>query len=675
MPGSKALKKLEEPLSFLRGAGPKRCALLAKLGLTTIAELLRFFPRKYEDRRRSCAIAMLVPGAPSVVRASVVSCESKETVGKRRLTTCLFTDGTGELEAVWFNLRGLEKTLTKGQSVLLYGIPSIRAGRFSMTVPEFSLSADSSSFTGIIPLYPLTEGITQKWLRSFIAGAVEKYSSCAEETLPQEIIEARQLMPIKEALQTMHRPASPEAWKAARRRFAYEEFFRLRLASALTRLEYTKGSAVIPREGPYYKKLLAALPFTFTETQQKAIEEIISEASAGPPMMRLLQGDVGSGKSAVALAFAAAVCDAGAQCALLAPTEILASQLHDEVVKKLVPAGIKAVFIKGAMTAAERKAAEAAAADGSAGIITGTHALLSERIVFKDLGALIIDEQQRFGVRQRKKLLLANEHPHLLMMSATPIPRTLALTLFGELELSCLTEKPAGRIPTETRIIQPSQVPELLRFILRETTNGGRVYWICPRVEEDEASQLPAAEKRFAWLNRKLPSIKTELVHGQLDSEAKQKAIEAFRRGESSILVGTTVLEVGVDVPEASVIVIEAPERYGLSQLHQLRGRVGRGTRRGLCVLISSTPEPEKRLQFFASTNDGFKIAEADLELRGSGELAGTIQHGTESFIMADPVRDAALAEAAAIDVNLCLKNHSLTELKKYAPEEKVHGA
>lgn len=647
-------ERLSAPLSVIKGAGPRRAALLEKLGLRTIYDLLFFFPRKYEDRRNVRKISALVPGAPSVVIAQSRGCEARALPGRgRRLIKCRFSDGSGLLDAVWFNIKGLENSLGEGTRAALYGVPSLRGGVFEMLSPEFEIlkeGAGPESFAGIVPVYPLTAGLPKNWLCRTIAAAVKTYAPLLEDPIPQEITEKNKLMPLAEAVAQMHAPDSPQSWKEARRRIAYGELFALQLAMAASRAKNAKSGAARAKRGPLFRAMMENLPFKLTDSQQKVIDEIIDGASAGAQSARLLQGDVGSGKTAVAAAFAAAICDGGAQCAVLVPTEALAGQLCAQMKKYIPLADGECLLIKGSMPAAARRKAEASAADGSARIIAGTQALLSEKLKFHRLGAVVIDEQQRFGVRQRGRLLADAAHPHLLMMSATPIPRTTALTLYGDLDLSVIDSVPAGRAPIETRLADYAKLPELLRFAAREILAGGRVYWICPRVEEGDGAAVSAV-KRYEWLVKKLPPVKISLVHGQLESADKERALADFRSGASQLLVGTTVLEVGIDVPEASVIVIESPERYGLSQLHQLRGRVGRGARRGVCILLSSAAEDAPRLRKFAATNDGFEIARIDLETRGAGELAGIAQHGDAGLKSADLARDAELAMLARRDV------------------------
>ncbi|MDY2985287.1 MAG: ATP-dependent DNA helicase RecG [Synergistes jonesii] len=654
--------KIDSPISELKGIGPRRRALFEKLGVRSVRDLLFLLPRRYEDRRGKKNISALVPGSPAVVRASVRGAETKMLSGGRRITTCLLSDGTGELRAAWFNRRRLEKTLADGAALLLYGTPLLHGDVFEMTEPEFAIcrgrdEQEESSFCGIIPVYPAVEGITQKTLRSAAKRAVEEYLPFMPEELPRSVARKNGLLSAADALREMHFPQSPESWKEARRRLAYEELFKLHLLLAERRRERECCRSFPLVKGARFDAFVSSLPFSLTSSQKKALDEIINDGASGAPISRLLQGDVGSGKTLVAAAFAACVCDGGAQCALMAPTETLVEQLHAQALKYLAPAGVVCAMLKSKMPARVRRETLAGALDGSIDVVTGTQALLSDELHFKNLGAVIIDEQQRFGVRQRACLLKDGGRPHLLMMSATPIPRTMAQTLCGDMDISVIDEKPAGRVPPATRVIDVAALPKLLRFIAEEIAHGGRVYWICPRVEEDEGSTLPAAGQRFEWLKKKLPPIKISLIHGRMGAEQKDAAIASFRDGKSQLLVGTTVLEVGVDVPEATVIVIESPERYGLSQLHQLRGRVGRGARRGVCVLIAGSGGETERLRAFAATDDGFAIARADLEQRGEGELAGLAQHGLANFKIADLRKDFSLAEEARKDAEEYLKN------------------
>ncbi len=645
-------ERLRAPLSVIKGAGPRRLALLEKLGLRTVYDLLWFFPRKYEDRRNLRKISALVPGEPSAVVARPLSCDARPLPGRgRRIIKCRFTDESGLLDAVWFNVKGLENSLREESRVALFGVPALRAGVFEMTSPETEILKEGESaenFASITPVYPATAGLPRKWLRRAIAETVKEYAPLLRDPLPPAIREKRGLVSLARAVEQTHMPDSPESLNEARRRIAYGELFDLQLAMAASRARAAKSGAARAVRGPLFAALISSLPFKLTDSQQKAIDETVENAASGTQSARLLMGDVGCGKTVVAAAFAAAVCDGGAQCAVLAPTETLAVQLHEQMKKYIPLAEGECVLLTGALGAAERKKAEARAA-GGAKIIVGTQALISEKIKFRALGAVIIDEQQRFGVRQRERLLANPPRPHLLMMSATPIPRTMALALYGDLDLTVMEDSPAGRAPVATRVADYGRLGDLTRFIAREIIAGGRVYWICPRIGESGGLGVSAV-RRYEWLVKKLPPVKISLVHGQMESADKERALSSFRSGESALLVGTTVLEVGIDVPEASVIVIESPERCGLSQLHQLRGRVGRGARRGVCVLLSGEAEESERLKKFAAMNDGFAIAEADLALRGAGELAGVAQHGAPGFIAADLSRDAELLKLARED-------------------------
>ena len=668
-------RTLSRPLSDFQGVGPRRSALLANLGVRTVRELLTFYPRRYEDRRSVVRISSLVPGRAAVVRASVDSVERRRLPNRGlELVVVSLSDGSGTMKATWFNSKGLGYILKEGTTAMFYGVPSLRFTTLEMTNPEFEVcGGGESAFTGIIPIYPSTAGLPVKWFRRFAADVIEKALPAVEETLPQSIINKRSLMVLREALRAMHRPESPEEWKEARRRLAYEEFLFFQTAVALRRREIReKHSAAVIHPGAVYKEFRAALPFSLTASQESALADIFADTQKEYPMSRLVQGDVGSGKTLIAVGLAAAAADSGVQCALMAPTEVLARQLHAQCLKWLSPLGVQCVLLKGALSASERRAALAAIADGSASVATGTQALISEGVTFKKLGAAIVDEQHRFGVAQRAALLHGDSAPHMLMMSATPIPRTLAMCCLGDLDTSVLSEKPAGRHKTETRMIDVKKLRTLMQFLIDEAAAGGRIYWICPRVGEEGTAEMASAEKRCAFLQKHLGSLGVGLLHGRMESEEKDKVLDEFRNGAIKLLVGTTVVEVGVDVPEASVIVIESPERFGLSQLHQLRGRVGRGARRGVCVLLVSdmTGEIPERLSSLLRTDDGFEIAEADLAFRGAGELGGAAQHGAAEFKVADLSKDInLLLEAKEDAAEWTERDPKLTEAPLFAPK------
>lgn len=631
--------------------------LLANLGASVAGDLLWIFPRRYEDRRNLVKIKDLVPGRPAVVIADVADIGRKRLRGGLELVTAEMIDGTGSVNATWFNRKGLEYILKPGTRTALYGVPSIRVRTLEISNPSFEAVKEGDEpekFAGIIPVYPSTAGLPARWFRALMRDVVEELLPLLPETLPRWVMDKRGLPPLREALQSMHAPRNGEEWKNARRRLAYEEFFLLQAGLAYKRRKFKGHGAklTISDSGKIYAGFLEKLPFALTEAQRNAINDIMADLSSGRPMSRLLQGDVGSGKTVVALTLAAAVAGAGAQTAVMAPTEALAEQLYAQAVKYMAPLGFETVAVKGGQTAAERRSVLSLVGDGTAAVIVGTQALLEEKIPWNNLAAVVIDEQHRFGVMQRAAITSREPGAHLLMMSATPIPRTLAVCLFGDLDISLMREKPKDRRKTETRVIDGSKMKILLQFLADEAKNGARAYWICPRVEEDGELETASAEKRFGFVAKHLGRLGAGLLHGRMSSAEKEETLSRFRSGEIKILVATTVVEVGVDVPEASVIVIESPERFGLSQLHQLRGRVGRGARRGVCVLLVSDTGgaiPE-RLAAMLKTDDGFAIAEADLQLRGAGEVSGKSQHGVTEFKLADLSRDAALLAEARED-------------------------
>lgn len=654
-----------EPVGALKGVGPKRAKQLKMLGISTVEDFIWFFPRKYEDRRHIAKIADLVPGRSSTVLVTVADIERRRLPRKGlELVVATLTDETGELTAAWFNRRGIEYILKPGTRAALYGVPAFHSGAVEMPNPEFEVAdsaEDARRFARIIPIYSSTEGLQNRWFRGLISEILRKSLPRIEETLPEEIREKRNLVSLRDALQSMHEPSGTENWKAARRRLAYEELLMLQAGMALRREKFKQNRTEIRIDatGPVYRGFHSALPFTLTQSQGDALSDIFADLQKGVPMSRLLQGDVGAGKTLVAIGLAAAAADVGVQTAVMAPTEVLALQLFSECQKWLAPLGVKSVLLKGGQNTSERRAALASICDGRAAVVVGTQVLLESSIGYKNLGVVVIDEQHRFGVMQRAAVIDRVPVPHLLLMSATPIPRTLTLCLFGDLDVSLLREKPAGRKKSETRLIDKKKIRMLLQFILDEVKAGGRAYWVCPRVEGGEAGEIASVEKRFAFVKKYLNAVGVGLIHGGMKSEEKENVLARFRDGSVNVLVGTTVVEVGVDVPDASVMVIESPERFGLSQLHQLRGRVGRGMRRGVCVLLLSdaSGEAPQRLQTMLETDDGFAIAEVDLLQRGTGELSGVSQHGMAELRVADLQKDTRLLDEAREDAKAWIAN------------------
>ena len=656
---------INDPVINIRGIGPRRAGLLEKLGIRTANDVLWFFPRRYADRREICKITELRPDRSSVVivKIKTVNCRRSFRTGIQ-ICSCEAEDGTGTLSVIWFNRKGLGNILKEGTSAVLFGLPSFCDGRIEFSNPEFEVIkdvSDTAGFTGIVPVYPLTAGLPERWLRKFIDSILESHLPQVKEYLPQSIIEKRGLPDIREALHGMHRPESEEHWKDCRNRLAYEEFLFLQTALVLRkeRLKRSGGAARIIPRGPYYSAFMSCLPFELTPSQTKVLSQIFEDTQRGHPMSRLLQGDVGSGKTVISLALAAAGADAGIQTAIMAPTEVLAEQLYSQAQKFLSGIGIECALLKGGLNRSEKTRLTDSIREGLTKVVVGTHAMIQDGVEFPYLETVIIDEQQRFGVMQRGEMLSRGKTPHLLMMSATPIPRTISACLFGDMDISVIRERPEGRQKIETRLIDFTKIRDLMQFMIDESAAGGRTYWICPRVEEDGENYIASVEKRYKFLKKHLGPLGIGFIHGKMDSRLKSCELEKFRVGEIKVLVGTTVLEVGVDVPEASVVVIESPERYGLSQLHQMRGRVGRGSRRGVCLLLVNKIEEEvaDRLRIMLATDDGFKIAEADHLLRGPGKISGYEQHGASEFRTADIFRDSVLLKRAREDAQFLVSD------------------
>ena len=651
-------------LTKIPGVGTARSTALARLGLFYVADIFNFFPSRYEDRRNFSKVNELYDGYTVCVegRLGTISSKRIDSSGRRMLIQTTLEDETGQIQLIFFN-RFLDKQLAEGAKVVVYGSVSVRQDKLQIVSPEIIVLYNDeqkakeqiANFSRLLPVYPLTEGLKQSYVRKLVAEVFKRYGHLIKENLPSEILSRRSLMDRAQAFKETHLPNEEKNLNEGRKRLKYEELF----------IKFSSGENVRreSQKTPFCKitsdskDLLENLNFCLTDDQTNAIEEILRDMTTCH-MSRLLQGDVGSGKTLVALAVANATIKNGYQVAFLAPTEVLAEQIYEEA-KKVAPVAAHIAFLTGKTSKTERKLIEEELSNGKINFVIGTHALFSLTEKFKNLALLIIDEQQRFGVNQRKTLLAIKPTPHLLMMTATPIPRTLTQVLYSDMTLSILKQRPLvtkngiKRKEITTKIVPTKDVQKLLAFVGSEIKNGGRVYWLCPRVEDDEASNLPAVEKRVEWLARMLPMFSVGLIHGQMNSDEKLLAMDKFKKGECQLLAGTTVLEVGIDVSEASVIVIESPNRYGMSQLHQLRGRVGRGSRRGVCILLVRQDELNERLKFFASTNDGFLIAEKDLENRGSGDTFGVAQHGFANFLIADPLNDAEIFAEAKEDAKI----------------------
>lgn len=642
----------------LPGVGPKRAGLLARLGIRTIGDALRCAPLRYE-RRELLSLASARPGQT----VTLVGRIERVRVGRRRDGTpsceALFTDGSARATVRWFHQPYLARRLSRGGRVLLTGT---LAPGYPLTLanPEWEPLEPGEVPDGtpaLVPIYPGTEGLPRRWFRRLLMSLAEGSAAAAREFLPAPVLAARHLLPLPAALRALHLPASPEEAAAARRRLAYEELFLLAFGLALRRAE-TLALKSLPLRGDSEREaaVLRALPFSLTPAQEGAVAEIAAELACERPMHRLLHGEVGSGKTVVALLAALRAVSSASQAALIAPTDLLAEQLAERAERLLAPAGVRVELLRAGQRAAERRAVLEGLAAGSIGVVVGTHALLEETVRFARLGLAVVDEQHRFGVAQRLTLTAKGTHPHLLVMSATPIPRSLALVLYGDLDLTALEGLPPGRRDVATVILPAERRAEAAARIREQAARGRAAYVVCPKIalgEDAEAETAAAAEVHLAALRRgPLRGLRLGLLHGRLPAAEREAAMRRFRDGGLDVLVATTVVEVGVDVPRATVMVVEAADRFGLAQLHQLRGRVGRGEDPGVCYLIPG-PAPTEggmaRLEALVRTQDGFAVAEADLTLRGGGDLLGTRQAGLPPLAFAS-LGDVALLGAARED-------------------------
>ena len=647
---------LATPLQFLRGVGPRRAALLEKKGLRTVEDALFFLPLRHEDRTRLTPLRALQPGQTATCSGTIVGLSPPPPGRTRQPFTVMLRDASGHATASWFGWRYLARALERGQRLVLHGRVARYRGAIVLQQPDWEIvesGEDERLHTGrLVPVYSLTEGLGQRALRALMWRIVDQFASQVAEVLPDAARARRRLVGLAQALADGHFPGTEEALAAARRRLAFDDFLLLQLGLAILRARTTRarGLSLDPR-GDLVGRLRARLPYRLTAAQERVWEEIRRDMAAPHPMHRLLQGDVGSGKTVVAALAVLTAVEAGYQAAVMAPTEILAEQ-HVVTFRDLIePLGVRVSLLTSALKPRERAAARAALAAGEVGCAVGTHALVQEGVAFRRLGLAVVDEQHRFGVEQRARLRGKGEHPDLLVMTATPIPRTLALTLYGDLDVSVIDELPPGRRPVVTAARTEARRRAIYRFIGEQVAAGRQAYVVCPLVEESEALDLKAATDMARRLAGEVfPHLTVGLLHGRLGVEDKDAIMRRFKAGEIHVLVSTTVIEVGIDVPNASVMLVEHAERFGLSQLHQLRGRVGRGPWKSYCILLTAgrlTEDGRRRIEGMVATHDGFRIAEVDLALRGPGEFFGTRQSGLPEFRVADLLRDAALLEEA----------------------------
>ncbi len=677
------------PLTSLSGVGASQADKLAKLGLETIQDLLLHLPLRYEDRTRLYAINDLQPGLFATIEGEVL--RSDISFGRRRMLTCQVSDGTGLVTLRFFNFNAaMKNSLAAGRRVTAYG--EIKRGTIGAEIihPEYRIQGENSEVVlqeSLTPVYPTTEGIRQATLRKLTDQALELLDTVPiVELLPEEL--SRSLISLPEALHLLHRPP-PDIQLAdlekghhpAQRRLIMEELLAHNLSMLAVRAG-TQSYKALPlhHDDRLKKQFLASLPFSPTGAQDRVVAEIEQDLAKSYPMMRLVQGDVGSGKTLVAALAALCAIAQGQQVGLMAPTELLAEQHANNFRQWFEPLGIQVGWLAGKQKGKARQAQQEAIASGQVSMVVGTHAIFQEQVLFSSLSLVIIDEQHRFGVHQRlalwEKGLQQGFHPHQLIMTATPIPRTLAMTAYADLDTSVIDELPPGRTPVTTVAIPDTRRSDIISRVKSACELENRqAYWVCTLIEESEMLEAQAAEATWEGLKEALPALNIGLVHGRMKAQEKQAVMQAFKKGEVQLLVATTVIEVGVDVPNASLMIIENPERLGLAQLHQLRGRVGRGAVASHCVLLYKTPlskTAQKRLQVLRDSNDGFVIAQQDLEIRGPGELLGTRQTGSAEFKVADLLRDQAMipdVQRIARYLQQQFPEHAKALIERWLPE------
>ncbi len=650
--------ELNASIKYLKGVGEKRAAMLAKLGIFTLRDLLTFYPRTYEDWSRITPIKD-APMNENVCIKAIVGMPCREHRIRKGMTLYKteVTDGEMLLDITFFNNPYSAKKLEQGKEYLFFGRITGKGYFRSMNSPDF-VETDGSG--GIRPIYPQTAGMNSRAIEKLVKTAFE-YGERIPDPIPPEIRNSYCLMELNDALRNIHFPQNEDMLSEARRRLIFEELFLLELGLLRMKTK-SRQSTALSMEKDYTEEFRSLLPFELTNAQKKAISQAAADMLLGTPMNRLVQGDVGSGKTAVCAALIYNCARNGYQSALMAPTEVLAMQHYKTLTKFFEETEITVALLTGSTPAAEKKRIKASLKSGETDLVIGTHALIQKDVEFESLALCVTDEQHRFGVNQRNSLHSKGKNPHTLVMSATPIPRTLALIIYGDLDLSILDEMPKGRQKTETYLVTPEIRERAYGYVKKHLCEGRQGYIVCPLVEEGEASEMTAANELFKELSDGFfKGFRLGLLHGKMKSADKKAVMDAFSSGEIQLLVSTTVIEVGIDVPNAVIMVIENAERFGLSQLHQLRGRIGRGTEKSTCILISEAEESE-RLGVLASTTDGFKIADEDLRLRGPGDFFGSRQHGLPEMKIANMMTDGeAIREAHTAAENLLRKNPALS--------------
>lgn len=670
--------ELNQNIGEIKNIGEQRLKKLNKLGIFTVKDLIEYFPRDYDDRSKVTKINELELNKVITVKGRVVAKPEVMRVRAMQITKTRIDDGTGILELVWFNQPYLKNTIKAKEEYMFTGKVTEKYARLQMESPEYEIIDDKALLNSgrIIPVYASTYKFSQKLFRGIIFDTLKEIKGQLEEFMPENIRKSFNLCDRSFAIENIHFPENDESFFMARHRLVFEELFLLQM-----RLLQLKGNVKKKKSGVIfksfsYKKLADQLPFEFTNAQKRVLKEITDELKAGELMNRLVQGDVGSGKTAVAMAVAYIAVNNGYQCAMMAPTDVLANQHFEGFKKVFEPLGINCVLLSGAQKKKEKTAVYNALEEGSADIVIGTHAVIQEAVKFKNLGLVITDEQHRFGVNQRMLLAEKGENPHILVMTATPIPRSLALILYGDLDISIIDELPPGRQKIDTIAVNTTYHQRVYNFIIKNANEGRQSYIICPMIEEGENKELKAVIEYTDRLRAEVfYELRVECIHGKMKNDVKQEIMKEFAEGKIDVLVSTTVIEVGINVPNATIMLIENAERFGLSQLHQLRGRVGRGSDKSYCVLISDSKNKvtAQRLKVMTQTENGFEISEKDLELRGPGDFFGTRQHGVPELKIANLYKDIPiLKEVQKAAEGLYFKDPELEEEENLKLKNKI---
>lgn len=644
---------LSMPVQYIKGVGPKRAALFQRLGIHTMADLLFYFPRDYQDRSLITPIADLAYGEQAVIKGEVLSLTVLRPRPRMTVLKALVQDESGSIAGVWFNQAYLEKQLVRGRKLFLFGRLESKYRQREFLVQDFEFAEENAAPLSIIPVYASTEALKQKAFRNIMALAWQRYGHLIGEILPPEMLQRHKLLPRRQAVEWMHFPPTMEQQEKARQTLAYEEFFLLQLALLKNESQAQQPGLAHPPLGEKWAAFEKALTFTLMPAQKRVIKEIFTDMESPFAMTRLLQGDVGSGKTVVAAAALYKAAAGGYQGAMMAPTEILARQHYQNWEGIFASLGLTMALFTGALKGKARERLLEEVKGGKIDILIGTHTLIQEGVEIPRLGLAITDEQHRFGVRQRATLVARGGNPDFLVMTATPIPRTLALTLYGDLRISVIDQRPPDRLPIKTYGVDEKLEKRVFRFLDKEIAQGRQVFVICPLVEESEKMDLQSAVQLAQRLQEKVfPHRRVGLLHGKLKSKEKEAVMEDFRLGKIDILVATTVIEVGIDIPNATVMLVQDAHRFGLAQLHQLRGRIGRGAAQSYCILMheAKSEVARERIRVMTQTEDGFAIAEADLRLRGPGEFLGLRQHGIPELKTANLFRDGLLLEQARGD-------------------------